>query len=113
MSIWLCSIGIYLLLDRLRRQIEINQSMGVIYSVLRLVAMDDFATFKKIMVKRNVELQLEALQTFRQAAGQNKRKDIECADDIDDEQLWRLLDDEESVMSLSFVHADACIDRRC
>lgn len=32
----------------------------------RLVAIDDFQTFKKLMVKRNVELQLEALKTFRQ-----------------------------------------------
>jgi hypothetical protein len=30
----------------------------------RMLAMDDFDTFKKIMVKRNVELQLEAMQTF-------------------------------------------------
>ena len=32
----------------------------------RLVAIDDFQTFKKLMVKRNVELQLEALKSFRQ-----------------------------------------------
>lgn len=37
----------------------------------RLVAIDDFPTFKKLMVKRNVELQLEALQAFRQ----KKRRD--------------------------------------
>jgi hypothetical protein len=30
----------------------------------RITAMDDFMTFKKIMVKRNTELQLEALQQF-------------------------------------------------
>ena len=28
----------------------------------RMIAMDDFQTFKKIMVKRNIELQLEAMQ---------------------------------------------------
>lgn len=31
----------------------------------RLTAMDDFQTFKKIMTKRNTELQLEAIQTFK------------------------------------------------
>lgn len=31
----------------------------------RLVAMDDFQTFKKIMTKRNTELQLEAIRTFK------------------------------------------------
>lgn len=30
----------------------------------RMIAMDDFQTFKKIMVKRNVELQLEAMQSY-------------------------------------------------
>jgi len=30
----------------------------------RLIAMDDFTTFKRLMVKRNMELQLEALRTF-------------------------------------------------
>jgi hypothetical protein len=29
-----------------------------------MIAMDDFETFKKIMVKRNIELQLEALKAF-------------------------------------------------
>ena len=31
----------------------------------RLVAMDDFQTFKKIMTKRNTELQLEAMKSFQ------------------------------------------------
>jgi hypothetical protein len=31
----------------------------------RLVAMDDFQTFKKIMTKRNTELQLEAIKSFQ------------------------------------------------
>jgi hypothetical protein len=34
----------------------------------RLTAMDDFQTFKKIMVKRNAELQLEAMRTFKASA---------------------------------------------
>lgn len=31
----------------------------------RLTAMDDFQTFKKIMAKRNTELQLESIRTFK------------------------------------------------
>jgi hypothetical protein len=31
----------------------------------KLLALDDFLTFKKIMVKRNVELQLESIQCYR------------------------------------------------
>jgi hypothetical protein len=31
----------------------------------RLTAMDDFQTFKKIMAKRNTELQLEAMRSFK------------------------------------------------
>jgi hypothetical protein len=43
-----------------------RQSRDVNIAVFeRLVAIDDFPTFKKIMVKRNIELQLEALRTFR------------------------------------------------
>jgi hypothetical protein len=30
----------------------------------RLTAIDDFATFKKVMVKRNIELQIEAMQNY-------------------------------------------------
>lgn len=55
---------------------------GIIY---RLVAIDDFQTFKKIMVKRNVELQLEALRSFRLS----KRDDGAAAD-----EPWHELDDE-------------------
>lgn len=35
----------------------------------RLTAMDDFQTFKKIMAKRNTELQLEAIQSFKSGPG--------------------------------------------
>jgi hypothetical protein len=34
----------------------------------RLVAMDDFQTFKKLMTKRNLELQLEAIRSFKATA---------------------------------------------
>ena len=32
----------------------------------RMVAMDDFQTFKKIMVKRNMELQMEAIRSMKE-----------------------------------------------
>ena len=32
----------------------------------RMIAMDDFQTFKKIMVKRNMELQMEALKSIKE-----------------------------------------------
>jgi hypothetical protein len=34
----------------------------------RLTAMDDFQTFKKIMAKRNTELQMESIRTFKVSA---------------------------------------------
>ncbi len=37
----------------------------------RLVAMDDFQTFKKLMTKRNLELQLEAIRSFKHSAPSN------------------------------------------
>jgi hypothetical protein len=39
----------------------------------RLVAMDDFQTFKKIMTKRNTELQLEAIRSLRLAAKKSEK----------------------------------------
>ena len=65
----------------------------------RLVAMDDFLTFKKIMIKRNLELQLEAFRTFvninspqkdggnassYMIASPGHQKDTHTIDDIDD-----------------------------
>lgn len=40
----------------------------------RLVAMDDFPTFKKIMVKRNKELQLESLRYYQRKTGSAKHR---------------------------------------
>ena len=38
----------------------------------RLTAMDDFQTFKKIMTKRNTELQLESIRNFKDGSSGNK-----------------------------------------
>jgi hypothetical protein len=35
----------------------------------KLMAMEDFTVFKKIMVKRNTELQFEAMQAYKEYAG--------------------------------------------
>lgn len=35
----------------------------------KLLAMEDFTVFKKIMVKRNTELQFEAMQAYKEYAG--------------------------------------------
>lgn len=45
----------------------------------KLLAMEDFVTFKKIMVKRNVELQLEAIKCYR-TAKQSLGDDVSEAD---------------------------------
>ena len=52
----------------------------------RLIAMDDFTTFKRLMVKRNMELQLEALRTFN--ATPYKGKDYYSHDDGDDDKQF-------------------------
>jgi hypothetical protein len=44
----------------------------------RMIAMDDFQTFKKIMVKRNVELQLEAMQSFAEFEGEEYSSSMAC-----------------------------------
>jgi hypothetical protein len=49
-----------------RNSRDINR---VVYD--RMIAMDDFLTFKKIMVKRNMELQLETIRSMKALAGQN------------------------------------------
>lgn len=50
----------------------------------RLIAMDDFTTFKRLMVKRNMELQLEALRTFNATP----YKDKEYYSDKDEEKQF-------------------------
>lgn len=50
-----------------RNSRDINASV-----VEKMVAMDDFLTFKKIMVKRNMELQLEAMRTYKSPSKSKK-----------------------------------------
>ena len=49
-----------------------------------MIAMDDFQTFKKIMVKRNMELQMEAMSSLRSSLQrqdeESSMKDMEDAD---------------------------------
>jgi len=47
-----------------------------------MIAMDDFQTFKKIMVKRNTELQMEAMRLLQDAA---KREDSTSKDNDDED----------------------------
>jgi hypothetical protein len=47
-----------------RNSRDINRS---VYD--RMIAMDDFQTFKKIMVKRNMELQMEAMRIIKETGG--------------------------------------------
>ncbi len=53
----------------------------------RLIAMDDFQTFKKIMTKRNTELQLESLQSYKgkSASPIKKKRSSENSKEDDDE----------------------------
>ena len=37
----------------------------------KIIALDDFLTFKKIMVKRNMERELETIRSFRNIGGQD------------------------------------------
>lgn len=43
----------------------------------RLIAMDDFQTFKKIMIKRNTELQLEALHSIKGSGGSGRGEEMD------------------------------------
>ena len=57
--------------------------------------MDDFPTFKKLMVKRNVELQLEALRSFRRKVISKGKSESFHADDAD--EIWETLLAQENV----------------
>jgi hypothetical protein len=56
---------------------DINQAV-----IERMIAMDDFLTFKKIMVKRNMELQLEALKACTNSSKHSGM--FQSCDDEDD-----------------------------
>jgi len=43
----------------------------------RLTAMDDFQTFKKIMTKRNTELQLESIRSFKDGSSASKASPLD------------------------------------
>ena len=59
-----------------RNSRDINRS---VYD--RMIAMDDFQTFKKIMVKRNMELQMEAMQLLKETAGAHLRSTVADEDE--------------------------------
>lgn len=49
----------------------------------RMIAMEDFQTFKKLMVKRNTELQIEALQSIRSFKKPATRIEVDAKDSAD------------------------------
>lgn len=65
----------------------------------RLTAMDDFQTFKKIMAKRNAELQVESMKTFKVntpfPGSSKKNKFSATRDEGKDEGDYELLTPEE------------------
>jgi len=85
----------------------------------RLTAMDDFQTFKKIMTKRNTELQLESIRNFKDGSSASKANhldltfyhrgegkeidfdyllspdDMKAASEADDSEEFDFIDDEE------------------
>eukprot|EP01031_Cornospumella_fuschlensis_P042893 gene42893-52410_t len=66
----------------------------------RLVAMDDFPTFKKIMVKRNKELQLESLRYYQRKTGSAKQRRCEDGEDWGEADDGRVLLDPEELRVL-------------
>lgn len=91
-----------------RNSRDINQAV-----VERMIAMDDFLTFKKIMVKRNMELQLEAMKAV--AGLGKKKKGRREADEEDEEDLVMSAEDEaemeriirDSIMEMEMFHIQA------
>ena len=60
----------------------------------KLLAMEDFTVFKKIMVKRNTELQYEAMQAYKEYAGLNLgQNNDELAQLPNPEELEQMLED--------------------
>lgn len=73
----------------------------------KLIAMEDFTVFKKIMVKRNTELQYEAMQAYKEYAGLNLGRDHnhdELAELPNPEELEQMLEDKDEELS------DGCYD---
>lgn len=57
----------------------------------RMVAMDDFLTFKKIMVKRNLELQLEAFRSYTYTAPISSKTSNKEGNGVTDEEMHQIL----------------------
>jgi hypothetical protein len=79
----------------------------------RLIAMDDFQTFKKIMTKRNTELQLESLRSFKPNRSTTKKSSAENSKENDEleEMMKQLLDPEElALMKENSIAFDALED---
>lgn len=55
----------------------------------KVIAMDDFLTFKKIMVKRNTELELELMKAYRNMPNHDSASGVE--EDEEDEELQAAL----------------------
>ena len=94
---------------------DINQAV-----IERMIAMDDFLTFKKIMVKRNMELQLEAMKacSFPKKKSKKKQKHEVDSDDEDDDNYALSAEDEaemdriihDSIMEMEMLHIQAEMD---
>ena len=84
---------------------DINQAV-----IERMVAMDDFMTFKKIMVKRNMELQLEALKacSFGQTNGSGNGSNMYEYEDNEDDFGFSA-DDEAKVSIYIGVYMYWCV----
>lgn len=74
----------------------------------KLLAMEDFSVFKKIMVKRNTELQFEAMQAYKEYAGLSlgQNNEDELAMLPNPEELEQMLDDKEGELEEGEFDAD-------
>jgi len=88
-----------------RNSRDINQAV-----IERMIAMDDFLTFKKIMVKRNMELQLEAMKAVALGGSRKRRGDGDEDEDLpmsaeDEAEMERIIHD--SIMEMEMFHIQA------
>ena len=59
--------------ERCSRRNELSHEI-----VNQILSMDDFLIFKKLMIKRNLELELEAIQAFRETEEEDDLDDLEA-----------------------------------
>ena len=64
----------------------------------RMIAMDDFQTFKKIMVKRNTELQLEAIRSMKES-NENEAADRKQREEDEDRRALQ-----QSLLDMELLH---------